>query len=399
MASIHTANAVASEESRWSNLKIYLEVQVRVSSLSSVAAGFCALALLCYACARDGNTVEPQLPSSIRSASSNPTLPCQPLPTDAPEGPYAPCDRTILYQVDGPTQNGVDVLVLIHGWIRHVDDWLSYYNAQGIACTMLGYCYVAPGNPSLPGQVYFRDLLPQLAKDFPNAAIYVYDYESFRDYDETGRSLATLLTHEQRQHNFSRVVLIGHSMGGLVARVAGQILASGSYVPLKGILALASPNLGTPLPTDIFANWAPVGPPGVSTDGGASLARSLAYAESAHLYLYGGDISNRFFLGRYGPPFKRLCNQYGECVNDGAVPLSSALAMAGPNSQSFNVPSVTRHAVYPDYDHSEMKGGKTPLASDRLYLDIIADLQSLLKPPPLDLFNENGALSPQSRPC
>lgn len=296
---------------------------------------------------------------------------CQPLPSDATAGEYAPCGTTLLHRLSASSVTGGDAIVLVHGWKTSVGDWVSYYEAQGINCGPLACSISTKVGLSLPGQRYFATLIPQLQLDFPNAAIYVFNYESFREYSETGRGLAALLTLEQRTQQFARVVLVGHSMGGLVARTAAQRLPSTSSVPLKGIVTLGTPHEGTPLPADLWGNWLYSGVP---TPGGASLLFTLDRDESTPLFLFGGDISNRGMFGDYEFVSKRLCSKYQKCQNDGAVPTSSARASSG----SFTDSGITRHEVFADYDHSDMKGGKQPFASDPLYLTLRTDLLSLL---------------------
>ncbi len=306
---------------------------------------------------------------------------CLPLPTGAGAGAFAPCGRSILHRLQGAPASGQDAIVLVHGWLAGVGDWISYYASQGIICdasTWYSSCHVDPlsvARARLPGQKYFGNLSAALATDFPNAALYVFDYESFRDYLNTGADLATLLRQEQQQYAFRSVALVGHSMGGLVARVAALSLesSSGVSVPLSGVVALGSPHLGTPLPTDVLAKFLFAGVP---TPGGQSLTRVLPRAERVPLRLYGGDISARIGTPNnpptlYGPPYNTLCNTYGYCQNDGAVPMASALPA--------NFGGAVLQPVFATYDHSQLiNGQRRPLSVDPLYVTLVADLKLLM---------------------
>jgi hypothetical protein len=137
----------------------------------------------------------------------------------------------------------------------------------------------------------------------------VFNYESFRDYRQTAQGLAAAL--EIFTGIGSRpLVLVGHSMGGLVARAATQLLEAGGRPGTpSAIIALGSPHLGTPLPTFSLANaWS-----GIPTAGGQSLTSTLERIEAAALYLFGGDLvlPDPVVDAAYSFTFLVLCIEYG----------------------------------------------------------------------------------------
>lgn len=292
---------------------------------------------------------------------------CEQLPSEAPVGPYAPCGTTLLYQLPGAEGHGDNAIVLVHGWLSEVATWDDYYRVQGVP----GFADEEPAPPRLPGQVYFADLIPQLASDFPGAALYVFDYESFRDYHDTGGELAERLAELQELRGYSRIALVGHSMGGLVARVAAQAPTTPA-IPLAGIATLGTPHLGTPLPDlrlgQVFSG-------GVRTSGGQSLAFSLQQTSRERdipLFLLAGDISDRVLPSPYRTTSQVLCSRdQSHCRNDGVVPVSSALP------SSFFSALVPQRSALTNYDHTDLKTGRQALGTDPMYLSLRADLLSL----------------------
>ncbi len=321
------------------------------------------------------------LSANQRLAASS-SEPCQ--PAVAQLNHYAPCGQTVIRDPD-PSRAGIPAVtgpsvVLVHGWQPTEVDWVDYYTLQGMNCILVRFhqCTL-PANPSssrtLPGEAYFNPLYFQLHSDLPNASVLVFDYESFQSIGSSAQGLASELSRLFQSNGRHGFVLVAHSMGGLVARAATQLVEPQFGVAdtvVRGIITLASPHLGTPLPTLHLAHWLF---PGVPTAGGLGLAAGVPRGERAPLYVYGGtlDPGTSVFNNTYWIPYTALCtvdNSY--CLpptglgNDGVVPISSALP------DPARIPSV-RQRTFPKYDHTMMQVsvGRDPL---RLYDSILVDV-------------------------
>jgi pimeloyl-ACP methyl ester carboxylesterase len=66
---------------------------------------------------------------------------------------------------------------------------------------------------------------------------------------EVALALADDLLSLTAERSYTAVSMIGHSLGGLISLLAGEILATGGRVPLRSICAMASPT------RDIFWAW------------------------------------------------------------------------------------------------------------------------------------------------
>lgn len=366
-----------------------LSVSIPTSSLTSFASVFGVDTLQATLFAEEfeppaSAAAEPSSGSARSSASG-----CQSLPSDAP--PLAvPCGAPVLRPVPGsPSQtSGQVAIVLVHGWSLEVADWLDYYEAQGMNCVpdlFTGWVCVPAlfGSPTLPGEVYFDDLIPLLRADFPSSPLYTFNYESYNDYAVTGGAMASLLTDETQSRGLAGFVIVAHSMGGLVSRTAER--SAGLEVLIRGIITLGTPHLGT----ELVLEWCTLQPfcLGIGTPGGQSLARALPGPEEVPTYAHGGDIepidSNDAL---YIVPSAILCERQPPMftcrnTNDGVVPLSSALPGFVSGARS-----------YTDMNHTELKAGRAgSLATDRLYANIKSDLETLLASPLGDPFADRVA--------
>jgi triacylglycerol lipase len=118
---------------------------------------------------------------------------------------------------------------------------------HGLGCTEWTWCISAQrfyGDPA----ANFGDLLK---KDLGYTPLFVR-YNTGRHVSENGRRLSDLLTQlvDAYPLNIEEIVLIGHSMGGLVSRSAAHYgrQESAPWVGrLRHIICIGSPNLGAPL--------------------------------------------------------------------------------------------------------------------------------------------------------
>ena len=324
---------------------------------------------------------------SLRSAGAIATD-CPPFPGNPNLPDYSPCGGRLVPlapALPGGSNSHIGI-VLVHGWLREVANGEDYYREQKMMCApdyADGSCaaWSTPDPPdrsrALPGRAYFRELIsalePQLSSQFGGAPLYVFDYQSYLSYVESGQQLRDELKREKAATNLDGFILVGHSMGGLLSRVAAQALEAEEHdaQTVRGIITLATPHEGTPLPSYYVASVFS----GIRTEGTQSLLLPLPRDERAPLVMYGGDINNG--LEDHGVGYEGgwilLCNA-GMCSNDGAVPVSSAL----PPSFSSAGASVLR-GVFADYDHSELKldRGKT-FRGGELFDSISLDLSRLL---------------------
>jgi pimeloyl-ACP methyl ester carboxylesterase len=109
--------------------------------------------------------------------------------------------------------SGDVAIVLIHGWLRRV---------TGCASFVLRHL-----SSELPGEDYFGTILPPMKTEFQaEMPIFVFTYPSHRHFNSTGTMLASRLEAAAANHGLAGFVLVGHSMGGLVARSAVESTAS-----------------------------------------------------------------------------------------------------------------------------------------------------------------------------
>ena len=102
-----------------------------------------------------------------------------------------------------------------------------------------------------PGDPQTEPYGPRLARDLGFTPVYLR-YNSGLHISLNGRSVARLLErlHAQWPTPVNEIVLIGHSMGGLVARSAADVAASRACAwtgVLSQVICLGSPHLGAPL--------------------------------------------------------------------------------------------------------------------------------------------------------
>ncbi len=256
-------------------------------------------------------------------------------------------------------------IVLIPGWQREITNCDNYRNAAKRA------------------DAYLEDLLALLRSNGLDAyPILVVDYPTFNSFRFSGQELAGALSYIQTTYGV-RPVLVGHSMGGLLAREAAEQL---NEKPL-GIITLATPHLGTKLAEvsgtiiPFFWNVAP------ETDGKRSLVYGLADRDrpEAPLRVYGSKVNFQGNCAAQGgqctftndgsaSTFDRLKFEItggilcwrGDCVNDGVVADYSAIP-------SFFAASGR---VYFGYDHTRMIGG----GGAAIDADLVSDLKSFLGP-------------------
>jgi len=254
-------------------------------------------------------------------------------------------------------------IVLVHGWDRELAD-CTYFATR-----------------SLPGEVYFEELVGGLRSEFSSAhPLWAFTYPSFypiaRSGAELRREIERLITNQQ----LSGVIIVAHSMGGLVSRLAAQELQKTATTKdrLLGIVTLGTMHLGVPWadpmnPAFKIVNSFPykffVDSPGLR-DLGLGLQSNLI--EEVPLLASSGDIRGANF-GMVDNFLKLLDEEIYLTIDlrsDGIVPTYSA-------SPTF----ITRGKAYPplQYDHYELHKGddEAGLFTDPLYQRMFADIRRL----------------------
>ncbi len=261
------------------------------------------------------------------------------------------CWEYPLHHVDGSIDPYPDAsaVVLVHGWAKDVANCEDYVTGLDDAA------------PTFEAMLQ-TSLLPRLGRDRP---MYRFSYPSHYSIERSGDWLAARLRALTAAHGVSNIVLIGHSMGGLVARVVQE---QHHDVPVSAVLALGSPHLGTPYPLIPIAGMAL---PAVLTEGGQDLAfpgEFLGSPRRPDLIAFAGDLGarpsstmpsaypfGRWHLCAYG----RARDRVDYCENDGVVPLSSATDHVTPTYE---------------YTHSEIKDGRAESGEDSVFVEVVADV-------------------------
>jgi pimeloyl-ACP methyl ester carboxylesterase len=257
-------------------------------------------------------------------------------------------------------------LVLVHGWLPDVISCDDFLVDQDLG-------------KGVPGEIYLAKLRTALSSRLgASHPAYVFTYLSSLPYSLSGSWLASRIQAVQQQQHLAGVILIGHSMGGLVARQAVSVLKSVAELkdlPL-GVISLGTPHLGTPLPNlkkfGVFFAAIP-------TDGTQSLLPENAPfpAEEAPLYAYGGDLTDRIispvdpaqvFLQQSSSLL--LCAYFAVCRSDGVVGTTSAIPVFIKRG---------RGGPLLPYAHSELHEGYrlAGKSSDQLYDQIVVDIEAL----------------------
>ena len=128
-----------------------------------------------------------------------------------------------------------DVAVLIHGWSANADTWV----ASGVVPVLAGHGWqdagillVGPAGPALfpvlPANTLHTLYRVQLPAEAPLAL--------------QSSQLVAVLQMVRHRHPNEPLALVGHSAGGLVARLA---LVHPATPPVTALITIATPNLGT----------------------------------------------------------------------------------------------------------------------------------------------------------
>lgn len=131
-----------------------------------------------------------------------------------------------------------EVMVLVHGWAANADTWVYSgvnmvlvrrgWHDAGVLVTTPGGVRHFPGFPSAKSdKIFYRAQLPSTAPLLLQAS-----------------HLTAELVFVQQRHPKEKLIVVGHSAGGVIARLA---LIRPEFVRAKSLVTIASPHLGTPL--------------------------------------------------------------------------------------------------------------------------------------------------------
>lgn len=133
-----------------------------------------------------------------------------------------------------------DVTVLIHGYLGSSASW---YNS-GIVSTLQqngwrdgGILSIAPNN-----QVYRLKTNAQDTSDATDKTLYSVDLPYIAPVMVQALGLEKMLQSVVKNHPEQKITLVGHSAGGVVARV---VIVRNSVKNISRLITIAAPNLGT----------------------------------------------------------------------------------------------------------------------------------------------------------
>jgi pimeloyl-ACP methyl ester carboxylesterase len=209
-----------------------------------------------------------------------------------------------------------------------------------------------------------------LAHDLGYAPVYLH-YNSGRHISTNGREFADVMERLLRNwpHAIEQLAIVGHSMGGLVARSACYYATLAGYAwpkRLDHLVFLGTPHLGAPLAhtgtwTDFLVGISPYTAPfaqlskvrsaGIKDlrhgylrdeDWHASAAASTRSARTASPVLPGGIRCYAIAASKQERPNSSAANIRG----DGLVPVNSALGRHSDPSRNLGIPEAHRWVGY-----------------------------------------------------
>jgi pimeloyl-ACP methyl ester carboxylesterase len=186
------------------------------------------------------------------------------------------------------------------------EDWQQRASGRPLIVIVHGYGSSAEEFEALRGKL--RDT---------GLATAVFSYPNDAKLALSGRELASALRAFERRYPDRRLVLLAHSMGGLVARVAIEDPNTGIVQNIDKLIMVATPNHGSnlarvPVSLDIWQNWLDGEPDTVKTVffesvlDGLNEARFDLQPESGLLARLNGlprnpDVRYSLLLGNRGP--------------------------------------------------------------------------------------------------
>lgn len=128
-----------------------------------------------------------------------------------------------------------DVAVLVHGYLGSADSWES----SGVNAVLVSNGWRRGG--VLRADAYGVELTPVLGDEGENG-LYQVELPSLAPMLLQADLLQAMLQQVARWHPNEPITLVGHSAGGVVARIA---LVRGAVPRAKALITIATPHLGT----------------------------------------------------------------------------------------------------------------------------------------------------------
>jgi triacylglycerol lipase len=125
-----------------------------------------------------------------------------------------------------------DVAVLVHGYLGSASSW----DLSGVSGSLFQQGW-QPGGVLTPG-----GLLPAPVRGVSNKVFYTVALPSMAPIGVQADLLRRMLGLVEQRHPNEPVILIGHSAGGVVARM---LLVQGGVKTPKALITIAAPHLGT----------------------------------------------------------------------------------------------------------------------------------------------------------
>jgi pimeloyl-ACP methyl ester carboxylesterase len=192
------------------------------------------------------------------------------------------------------------------------------------------------------------DLGALLAEERDLTALYL-DYNSGRHIADNGRDFAALLAEVSARPEVEEIIVLAHSMGGLVLRSA-LLQAAAPVGKLSTVVFLGTPHCGAPL--ERAGNWVnTIADLNAYSAPFSSLAklRSAGITDLRHGSIVQEDAgADRFARSRPGPltalpegvTFYAVAGMLGNSGTDGLVPLDSALGRGDRGTLQFRETAV-----------------------------------------------------------
>lgn len=138
-------------------------------------------------------------------------------------------------------------VVLVHGYLADGSEW----RGSGIVTALQRAGWQDMGH--LVSQGYLA--VPQSVTASSSRILYSVTLSSEAPLQVQAQQLVTYLSLLQQRHPQNKIILVGHSAGGVVARLA----TLGVSLPIQGLISIASPHLGTDkAELGVMANQSPL---------------------------------------------------------------------------------------------------------------------------------------------